>query len=112
MACATAGPGRPPVDQIAGVVRGVDGRPIEGVRVLLQSISSGAAPIVTPADPMVRTDARGRFVFVAPPDGRYQLLLLHGSLGWMIAQGVTTPSVRGGLTVVFDPAVRVVDIGR
>jgi hypothetical protein len=91
---------------IAGQVVGADGLPLEGVRVILQPLAA-ARPVLSAADPMVRTDAQGRFSFDAPPAGRHQILLLHPTLGWLIAQGATPgPPVR----LVFDGKVRVVDL--
>jgi hypothetical protein len=93
---------------IAGQVVGADGLPIDGVRVILQPLAA-ARPVLSAADPMVRTDAQGRFSFDAPPAGRHQLLLLHPTLGWLIAQGAAPgPPVR----LVFDGKVRVVDLSR
>jgi hypothetical protein len=91
---------------IAGQVVGSDGAPVEGVRVILQRLGA-SAPVLSSADPMVRTDAQGRFSFDTPPAGRHQLLLLHPTLGWLIAQGAAPgPPVR----LVFDGKVRVVDL--
>ncbi len=93
---------------IAGQVVGADGAPIEGVRVILQPIAE-PKPVLSAADPMVRTDARGIFSFDTPPAGRHQLLLLHPTLGWLIAQGAEPgPPVR----LVFDGKSRVIDITR
>lgn len=93
---------------IGGQVVSVDGAPIEGVRAILQTIAA-PTPVLSSADPMVRTDAQGRFSFDTPPAGRHQLLLLHPTLGWLIAQGVEPgPPVR----LVFDGKVRVVDLTR
>lgn len=93
---------------IAGQVVGADGTPIEGVRVILQPIAA-PKPVLSAADPMVRTDAQGKFSFDTPPAGRHQLLLLHPTLGWLIAQGVEPgPPVR----LVFDGKSRVIDITR
>lgn len=93
---------------IAGQVVGADGAPIGGVRVILQPIAA-AQPVLSAADPMVRTDAQGHFSFDTPPAGRHQLLLLHPSLGWLIAQGAEPgPPVR----LVFDGKVRVITITR
>lgn len=93
---------------IAGQVVGADGAPIDGVRVILQPIAA-AKPVLSSADPMVRTDANGKFSFDAPPAGRHQLLLLHPTLGWLIAQGAEPgPPVR----LVFDGKARVVEITR
>jgi len=115
-ACATTPPTPPTMARstparptaISGVVFGADGKPLEGARVILQRLGA-AAPILSAADPMVRTSAEGRFAFDEPAAGRYQLLLLHPTLGWLMAQGVSP-----GRTVrlVFDGKVRVVDIGR
>jgi len=91
---------------IAGIVVGADGVPVEGVRVILQRAGARAS-VLSAADPMVRTDDRGRFSFDTPPAGRHQLLLLHPTLGWLIAQGASAgPPVR----LVFDGKVRVVDL--
>jgi len=91
---------------IAGQVVGSDGAPVEGVRVILQRLGA-SAPVLSSADPMVRTDAQGRFSFDTPPAGRHQLLLLHPTLGWLIAQGAAPgPPVR----LVFDGKVRVMDL--
>jgi len=93
---------------IAGQVVGADGQPVDGVRVILQPLAA-ARPVLSAADPMVRTDAQGRFSFDAPPPGRHQLLLLHPTLGWLIAQGAAPgPPVR----LVFDGKVRVVDLSQ
>ena len=93
---------------IAGQVVGAGGAPIEGVRVILQPLAA-ARPVLSAADPMVRTDAAGRFSFDTPPAGRHQILLLHPTLGWLIAQGAAPgPPVR----LVFDGKVRVVDLTR
>jgi hypothetical protein len=93
---------------IAGQVVGADGRALEGVRVVLQPIAA-PAPVLSAADPMVRTDAEGRFSFDTPPAGRHQILLLHPVLGWLIAQGATPgPPVR----LIFDGKMRVIDISR
>jgi len=93
---------------IAGIVIGADGKPLEGVRVILQPLAA-AAPVLSAADPTVLTDAGGRFSFDTPPAGRHQLLLLHPTLGWLIAQGAAPgPPLR----LTFDPKVRVIDIGR
>jgi len=93
---------------IAGQVVGADGAPVEGVRVILQAISA-PKPVLSAADPMVRTDAQGHFSFDTPPAGRHQLLLLHPTLGWLIAQGAEPgPPVR----LVFDGTSRVIDITR
>lgn len=93
---------------IAGQVVGADGAPLEGVRVILQPIAA-AAPVLSAADPMVRTDSQGRFSFDTPSAGRHQLLLLHPTLGWLIAQGAEPgPPLR----VVFDGKARVVDLTR
>jgi hypothetical protein len=93
---------------IAGQVVSADGAPIEGVRVVLQPIAA-PKPVLSSADPMVRTDAQGNFSFDTPPAGRHQLLLLHPTLGWLIAQGAEPgPPVR----LVFDGKARVIDITR
>lgn len=93
---------------IGGQVVSAEGAPIEGVRVILQPIAA-PAPVLSSADPMVRTDAQGRFSFDTPPAGRHQLLLLHPTLGWLIAQGAEAgPPVR----LVFDGKARVIDITR
>ena len=93
---------------IAGQVVGADGAPIEGVRVILQPIAA-PKPVLSAADPMVRTDAKGNFSFDAPLAGRHQLLLLHPTLGWLIAQGAEPgPPVR----LVFDGKARVIDLTR
>lgn len=113
-ACATtpsarSNPARPTSPTaISGVVIGGDGKPLAGARVILQRLGA-AAPILSQADPTVRTNAEGRFSFDEPAAGRYQLLLLHPTFGWLMAQGVSP-----GRTVrlVFDGKVRVVDIGR
>lgn len=111
--CATSPPVLPeaagPGAAITGIVVGADGRPLEGVRVVLQE-QQGLSPAVTvAADPMVLTDARGWFSFDAPRAVRHQLLLLHPTLGWLIAQGASTgPSFQ----LVFDGKVRVVDVTR
>jgi len=93
---------------IAGQVVGADGAPIEGVRVMLQPVAA-PKPVLSSEDPMVRTDAQGNFSFDTPPAGRQQLLLLHPTLGWLIAQGAEPgPPVR----LVFDGTSRVIDITR
>lgn len=99
-ACATL----PRSGAIAGTVADAAGRPLDGVRVILQAPGS-AAPVLSAADPMVRTDASGRFAFDTPPPGRHQILLLHPTLGWLIAQGARPgPPVR----LIFDGKTRVV----
>jgi len=106
-ACASAPPAIAPTS-IAGTVVGADAQPVSGVRVILQPLSA-AAPVLSTADPMVLTDADGRFSFDTPPAGRHQLLLLHPTLGWLIAQGAEPgPPLR----VLFDGKTRVIDIGR
>jgi hypothetical protein len=91
---------------IAGQVVGADGAPLEGVRVILQAIAA-PKPVLSSADPMVRTDPQGKFSFDTPPAGRHQLLLLHPTLGWLIAQGAEPgPPLR----LVFDGKVRVITI--
>lgn len=106
-ACVSA----PPVvsaTSIAGTVIGADGQPVAGVRVILQPLAA-AAPVLSAADPMVLTDPNGRFSFDTPPSGRHQLLLLHPTLGWLIAQGAKPgPPLR----LLFDGKTRVIDIGR
>ena len=93
---------------IAGQVVGADGAPLEGVRVILQPVAA-PKPVLSAADPMVRTDATGNFSFDTPPAGRHQILLLHPTLGWLIAQGAEPgPPVR----LVFDGKARVIDITR
>ena len=93
---------------IAGQVVGADGAPLEGVRVILQAMAE-PKPVLSAADPMVRTDAQGSFSFDTPPAGRHQLLLFHPTLGWLIAQGAEPgPPVR----LVFDGTSRVIDITR
>jgi len=77
-------------------------------RVVLQRLGP-AAPILSAADPTVRTSAEGRLSFDEPAAGRYQLVLLHPTLGWLMAQGV---SPGRDVRLVFDGKVRVVDIGR
>lgn len=93
---------------IVGNVVGADGAPIDGARVILQRLGS-RAPVLSAADPMVRTNAQGHFRFDAPAAGRHQLLLLHPTLGWLIVQGAAPgPAIR----IVFDGKTRVVEIGR
>ncbi len=106
-ACASA-PAATTSRAIAGQVIGADGAPVEGVRVILQPIAA-PKPVLSAADPMVRTDAQGKFSFDTPPAGRHQLLLLHPTLGWLIAQGAEPgPPVR----LVFDGKARVITITR
>lgn len=106
-ACASAPPAVSRTS-IAGTVIGADGQPVVGVRVLLQPLAAGA-PVLSAADPMVLTDADGQFSFDTPPAGRHQLLLLHPTLGWLIAQGAEPgPPLR----LLFDGKTRVIDIGR
>jgi hypothetical protein len=106
-ACASA-PATTASRAIAGQVVGADGAPVEGVRVILQPIAA-PSPVLSGADPMVRTDAQGTFSFDTPPAGRHQLLLLHPTLGWLIAQGAEPgPPVR----LVFDGKARVIDLTR
>lgn len=106
-ACASAPPAIARTS-IAGTVIGADGQPVAGVRVLLQPLAAGG-PVLSAADPMVLTDSDGRFSFDTPPAGRHQLLLLHPTLGWLIAQGAEPgPPLR----LLFDGKTRVIDIGR
>lgn len=108
MTCACATAPATTSRAIAGQVVGADGAPIEGVRVILQPIAA-PQPVLSAADPMVRTNAEGKFSFDNPPAGRHQLLLLHPTLGWLIAQGAEPgPPVR----LVFDGKTRVIDITR
>jgi hypothetical protein len=93
---------------IVGNVVGADGAPIDGARVFLQR-PGPRAPVLSAADPMVRTNAQGLFRFDAPAAGRHQLLLLHPTLGWLIVQGAAPgPALR----IVFDGKTRVIEIGR
>ena len=109
-ACATApvepvGPGR---SVHSGQILGPDGQPVEGVRVILQK-PGVSVPVLSAADPMVRSDRNGHFSFDDIGEGRHQLLLLYPGLGWLIAQNAQPgPPVR----LVFDGKTRVIDIGR
>jgi hypothetical protein len=109
-ACATTpvepvGPARP---VLSGQIVGPDGQPVEGVRVILQK-PGASVPVLSAADPMVRSDRDGRFSFDHVGEGRHQLLLLYPGLGWLIAQNAQPgPPLR----LVFDGKTRVIDIGR
>jgi hypothetical protein len=109
-ACATTSvaPAGPVAPVLSGQIFGPDGRPVEGVRVILQK-PGASVPVLSAADPMVRSDTAGRFSFGDVGEGRHQLLLLYPGLGWLIAQNAQPgPLVR----LVFDGKTRVIDIGR
>lgn len=95
-----------PAGVVRGEVRGPDGTPVAGARVVVT-----ASPVPVPEIAAV-TDTEGRFALSAPAPGRYTLTAhAEGTPGKSAAAAVTVASPPGWGDAATPPADPDVDVG-
>ncbi len=96
-------PASPPDVTVSGVVRDAAGAPLDAVTIFLERTTQpgGASPAEAAH---ATTGADGRFTFHHVGRDRYQLLLTHARLGWLIVE--TVPLGRE-IAIRFDGKTRV-----